>query len=270
MNKFVNKIKYYEKIKLNSKLSDKEKKNIRFPLSGIFEVSLKDINFDALTVRSDDSSIVDRYFNENFYDFSLEKWFDWSKDPGLFIDVGSPTGFYSLVSLKSSPRNLVIAVEALPINYYRILTNFRLNKIDFSRVKIFNLVITDEDKIVRFESHEELSYTSKGGRISNNGFSINAIRLDSLEITDLSLKVRGIKIDTEGEDLKVIQGGINLITKFKPKIIIEARKENAKEINDFFLDLGYRKIYDAEKSFSPGQEITFQSNEISKDIFFEY
>ena len=109
-----------------------------------------------------------------------------------------------------------------------------------------------------------------GGRISNNGFSINAIRLDSLEITDLSLKVRGIKIDTEGEDLKVIQGGINLITKFKPKIIIEARKENAKEINDFFLDLGYRKIYDAEKSFSPGQEITFQSNEISKDIFFEY
>ncbi len=268
MNKFVNRNKRYEK--LSSNLNDEDLKNFKYPISGIFEVSLKDINFDALTVRSDDSSIVDRYFNENFYDFSLEKWCDWSKEPGLFIDIGSHTGFYSLVSLKSSPMNLVIAVEPLPINYYRILTNFRLNKIDFSRVKIYNLAITDEDKIVKFENHEEFSYTSKGGRISNNGFPINAIKLDSLEIKDPSLKIRGIKIDTEGEDLKVIQGGINSIKKYKPNIIIETRKENVKEIKNFFLDLGYSKIYDEEKSFSPGQEITFQSNETSKDIFFEY
>ena len=51
--------------------------------------------------------------------------------------------------------------------------------------------------------------------------------------------MRGIKIDTEGEDLNVLLGAENIIKKFKPKIIIEVRNENKLKIQEFLHKYNY-------------------------------
>lgn len=60
---FVDKVKKSEIKNSNSK---------KFPLSGIFNVQILDVNFDILTIESDDNSITDRYWNKNYRDITLK------------------------------------------------------------------------------------------------------------------------------------------------------------------------------------------------------
>ncbi len=261
MNKFVDRVKKFEDEITNSE---------KFPLSGIFNVIIKDINFDVLTIASDDTSVTDRYWNKTYPDFTIEKWCDWSKEPGIFIDIGAHTGFYSLVSLKCSKKNYVIAAEPLPINFYRIISNLRLNNYDNSRASLLNMAISDKNGKVKFSTNTQWSYLSKGGRISENGQTINVIKLDSIKINIPNYKVNAIKIDTEGEDLKVLNGGINLIKTNKPKIIIETRVHNFEQIFKFLTGLGYDVVYTSTNNLiTSHKQIEFEHNEVTKDIFFE-
>ena len=62
---FIDKVRELEKKYPNSK---------KYPLSGIFNIKISDINFDMLTIESDDSSVVDRYWNTSFEDTTLKKF----------------------------------------------------------------------------------------------------------------------------------------------------------------------------------------------------
>lgn len=246
-------------------------KNSKGQISGIFNVIIKDINFDVLTIAYDDTSVVDRYLNKDYQDFTIEKWCDWSKESGIFIDIGAHTGFYSLVSLKCSEKNYVISIEPLPINFYRIISNFRLNNYDTTRATLLNMAITNKNEIVNFNTNTDWSYLSKGGKIGNSGQKIKAIKLDSIKIDIPNYKVNAIKIDTEGEDLKVLQGGIDLIKKNKPKIIIETRLNNVEQIYNFLSQLGYDIVYTStKKDITSHKQIDFGKNEKVKDLFFEF
>ena len=52
--------------------------------------------------------------------------------------------------------------------------------------------------------------------------------------------MNGIKIDTEGEDYKVLIGCEKLINLYKPKIIIEVREDNKLEIKLFLKKYKYK------------------------------
>lgn len=52
-----------------------------------------------------------------------------------------------------------------------------------------------------------------------------------------------IKIDVEGMEPQVLKGAINIITEYKPHIIVEApTKKELNEINDFLNPLAYKKL----------------------------
>lgn len=231
----------------------------------------QDVKFDVITINSDDTSVADRFWNSYHKDFTLEKWTDWSNEKGIYIDVGAHTGIYTLSALKANNENHLISFEPFPLNYHRIITNLRLNNFDNKNATLFNFAISNENKIIKFHVNTPWSYLSKGGKIGDKGFDTKAIKLDSLKISKPDLQIKAIKIDTEGEDLKVLQGARNLISNYKPKIIIETRKNNIEEIINFLRNLGYENIYDAESLRSQDKNlINFKDNQSSKDIFFEY
>ena len=49
------------------------KPNKKIPVSGIFRVKTKNTSFDMLVVNSDDTSISDRFWNENYFCFLAHK-----------------------------------------------------------------------------------------------------------------------------------------------------------------------------------------------------
>ena len=79
----------------------------------------------------------------------------------------------------------------------------------------------------------------KSGKIANSAETINTMKIDDMNFDKINKKVRGLKIDTEGEDLKVLIGSQKTIQKFKPKIIIEVRNENKAKIQEILHKQNY-------------------------------
>lgn len=243
----------------------------KIPISGIYRITVNNIFFDMLTVNSDDTSVTDRFWNDNYQDYTLEKWVAWTKEEGIHIDIGAHTGMYTIAAFAANPNNQLIAIEPFDLNFHRIITNLRLNNLSQKKISLFNYAVSDVNKKVKFQINSPFSYLSKGGKIMNSGKDINAITLDSLVISNKKSKVKSIKIDTEGEDLNVLKGSINLIKKFMPKIIVETRRENIQQIIEFLLSCGYKNIYDEkENTIIKSNLIEFDNKQISKDIFCDH
>lgn len=263
---FINKNKEAESIKY--KLNDNLEKNI--PVSGIFKLNTNTISFDMLVINSDDTSISRRFWDDKYADYSLNKWCEWSKDEGIYIDVGAHTGLYTVAALVSNDKNHLISLEPFPLNFYRIITNMRLNNFSNKNATLFNVAVSDNNKLVNFDVRTNWSYLSKGGKINNEGVSMRAINLDSLTFSNNNHDIKAIKIDTEGEDLKVVYGAEKTIKKHMPKIIIECRKDNIIEIVNFLSGIGYMNIYDKNGNTIENKKLVkFQNDDHVKDLFFE-
>lgn len=225
----------------NSKFIKRSKQK---PITNFIDINLKSVSFKMLTVKSDDTTVHDFFYND-YINYSLDLWTKWCKEGGVFIDVGAHTGIFSLACLYSNYSNKLVAIEPSPINFYRILTNLRLNDPGLlNRSSLFNNAASNETKNIKFDFRtDDYSYLSKGGKINEKGIDLKAIKLDDLNFSDANTKIKAIKIDTEGEDLYVLAGSVMLLEKHRPNIIIETRKSNLKEIKNLLIKMGYTKIY---------------------------
>tara|TARA_B100001057_G_scaffold489271_1_gene575232 strand:+ start:2967 stop:3767 length:801 start_codon:yes stop_codon:yes gene_type:complete len=231
-----------EKFKIDNEI-DYNKLNMEdfntFPLlSGVYKFSSGNFVFDLLCVRNDDTSVVEHFWKNEKNNLDLNLWGDITKEKGLYIDVGSHTGLYTIIGLKSNVNNFVISIEPSYLNLGRMMSNLRLNNLVRNHFKIL-AAASDTSGVKNFKFHPDLSYMSKGGRIAEDGERIHVLKLDDITIND-ERKIRGIKIDTEGEDYKVLLGAKNIIENNLPEIIIEVREENKLLIREFLIKFGYK------------------------------
>ena len=119
-----------------------------------------------------------------------------------------------------------------------MISNLRLNNL-FKNHSQFLGAASNYSGQGLFMSHIDKTFMSKGGKIASSGEKINIIKLDDISITG-NKSIKGIKIDTEGEDYKVLLGAENTIKNFKPDIIIETREANKIEIFEFLSKFNYK------------------------------
>jgi len=224
---------------LDYKKMDLNELNKLPPYLGIIDFKITKTSFKMLNIFNDDASIVKYFWHGSFDLKSLDLWHEISKEEGIYIDVGAHTGLYTMTSLKSNKLNNVVSIEPYYLNMARLITNLRLNGIKEKTVQTLLLAASNLDSIQKFNLKTSQSYLSKGGKIDKEGEPIKTIKLDSIDFNKTEKKINGLKIDTEGEDLKVLQGSFKLIEKFKPKIIIEVRNNNKSDIKKFFEKLDY-------------------------------
>lgn len=219
------------------KLSIKDFNN--FPaLSGIYNFSAGKHKFDLICIKNDDTSVVSYFWKGHFDKAGLSLWSKITESEGIFIDVGSHTGLYTMVGLLSNPKNFLISIEPSYINLGRMISNLRLNNL-FKNNSQFLGAASDYSGEGLFMTHHDKTFMSKGGRISTSGEKINIIRLDDISISG-NKEISGIKIDTEGEDYKVLLGSENIIKTFKPHIIIEVRETNKIDVFKFLSRFNYK------------------------------
>lgn len=147
-------------------------------------------------------------------------------DGGDLIDVGAYNGFYSfLLSPKAKKgdsfiscepdneaqvvllNNLSILKKIFNFNCYSLITKPISNgrEVAISHDMFGHPCYTDTNNISDFERKKE---------------STKSTSIDNLVMT-LSLKPSFIKIDTEGSEFEVLEGMIETIKNFKPKIMLE-------------------------------------------------
>jgi FkbM family methyltransferase len=184
------------------------------------------------------------------------------------MDVGANVGDVAVAGLNSCPNSKLIAFEPVGDTFLKLKN--RLD--DFSdRVFLFNCALSDKN------DEGEINITTEHGAnsIESQAFfhkkfnphvqeikreKISLRKLDDL-IEDLpSRKIDVLKIDVEGHELKVINGGVNFISNYVDVIIIEISLmrddswENQALFNIFekLNAMGFRliNIYDLHRSSS--------------------
>ena len=221
-----------------------------FPeLTGIYQFSVGKLRFDLICIKNDDTSVVSYFWKGHHDKAGLELWSKITKnDEAVFIDVGSHTGLYTIVGLLSNKNNFLISIEPSLINLGRMKSNLRLNNL-FQNNSQFLGAASDYSGQGFFMGHHDKTFMSKGGRLSASGERINIIRLDDISITG-NKKIKGIKIDTEGEDYKVLLGAKNIIKNHTPDIIIETREANKIDIFKFLSEFNYKFSLISDKIIS--------------------
>jgi FkbM family methyltransferase len=163
------------------------------------------------------------------------------KNSDVIIDVGAHIGKYALFLAKKRPKCLVIAIEPGRRQFLALIDGIKRNKLN--NVVPLNIAAWDKSEKLklRIYSYSDTSSVFNGlgkGSIINIEV-IEAKPLDDV-VNELDLKrVDWVKIDVEGAELHVLRGFRNGITRFKPRIVIEIKKFNRREVFKFFEEVDY-------------------------------
>ena len=183
------------------------------------------------------------------------EWIDSFKPGESFLDVGANVGLYSLYAARKGHK--VSAIEPLSENFFILQRNININKLD--NIVAYCLCLYNQNKIetlkvrnVEFGQAQNSFDENIGAFDETYDFSyqqgVLGVTLDYL--VEQTFIPNHIKIDVDGHELKVLQGGEKSLLNQKVKsILIEMNEESDKyqPICDFIEQRGF---FIASKSHS--------------------
>ncbi len=170
------------------------------------------------------------------------------KPGSAFLDIGANIGLMSSIASKIvGAEGKVLSVEANPKTIEILQHNLALNHAE--NVSIFPFALGSEKGNATL--YENWNVNRGGASLlsqdQQEGIDVPVEKLDDIFEND---KIDLIKIDVEGFELEVLKGGIELLKKQLPVLIIEVseQRENEagvspEEIADFVRSLGNYKLY---------------------------
>ena len=165
---------------------------------------------------------------------------------GIFIDVGANIGNHTIALQKYFTQCL--AFEPDPDNFSLL----KINAEKFDNISCLPLALSCKKGQVRFLRDYENTGRSKIVNYKNdNTIAVDITTLDDLEITGPVLLV---KIDVEGHEFEVLQGGTKLFQEHSPIVALELLKSAANDgyspCLSFLENLGYSSFLSVSKYFS--------------------
>ncbi|MEZ6079950.1 MAG: FkbM family methyltransferase [Pirellulaceae bacterium] len=141
----------------------------------------------------------------------------------VFFDVGANAGSFSFAASKRvGPQGRVLAFEPGPTCYELLCENVRLN--NALNVQVFNQALSNEPGEARLYKHDgkENSF-GLGESAEEEEVPSIPVRLTTLAIICEQEKIARLdmlKLDVEGAQQLVLEGGFELIKKHKPSLMI--------------------------------------------------
>jgi FkbM family methyltransferase len=190
---------------------------------------------------------------ENIWDRKLIEFANSLLNEGdTFFDIGSNTGSFSFLNHNKNlkihcfePYSVVFDLLQETVDLNEFKGTHTLNQFGMSSHKS-----QVELKIPKYDGTGGSTISERPLRFDEyitENINLNTID-DYVRENDIE-KVDLIKIDTEGHELFVLQGGIETLKKFKPKVIMEHHPFNMKQTNTnpediikLLKDIGYQNI----------------------------
>jgi len=168
------------------------------------------------------------------------------KEGGMLIDAGTNYGYYTLLWTAARPDNRVIAFEASPRNFPKLLANLELNGVA-ERVTVVNKAVGDVPGMVHFK----MSDPGQSGWVKVTDDEAEAdwsVPLTTLAGELPDQEYTALKIDCEGYDHKVVLGVMPLLKARKIRHVffeenpgcLEKFGVGAGEIGGLLESLGYK------------------------------
>ena len=200
------------------------------------------------------------FFGMNFEDeYFISSYL---KKGEIIIDVGAHLG-ESIIGFRRFNKFIKIySFEPNPTIFKKLSKKFNKKR----NVFLYNELIMSENKLNKFyvpviknismpymgsfnkqyiiQRFEHFFFFSTKNKLKWEEYEIGAKKLD-----EYNLEPKILKIDTEGSELKVLQGSEKMIDKHNPLIIVEFNHNNYKKIYEFLIKKGYGLFKFVNKSF---------------------
>jgi FkbM family methyltransferase len=164
----------------------------------------------------------------------------------IFVDVGANVGYFSLLAANFINKDCVVAIEAHPLIFGKLLDNFALN--DCNQIVSFQRTVSCKSglsNIYHGGLENEGASTIVADKFQGKPLEVLSDTLDALlQKTEIE-RIKLIKVDVEGAEYGVIKGAAQTLLRLPDdaEVIIEITpsesNDNAAFIFDVFLRAGY-------------------------------
>ena len=216
--------------------------------------SMRKLSFEGINMKLDISDAVEHFTYYSFDEPALQALYKFVTPGMTIIDIGANIGATTLnMAKRVGVSGKVFSFEPSPYNYQKALENIRLN--NFLNIKLINQGLGNKKATACLYN---VNLNNRGmQRLLDNDSDINAydkteVTIDTLDRSMQLFEIPSpslIKIDVEGYELKVLQGGLETLKKNKPALFIELDDNNlkeqgsdAKELVEFLLELQYNVV----------------------------
>jgi FkbM family methyltransferase len=164
----------------------------------------------------------------------------------ISIDVGANIGYTTaLMAKKQGPNGKVFSFEPSKEIFDDLLNNIELfgESINTKSIVLYNLGLSDSKKTMFFKLD---SFNRGASKISSEKTEliINLERLDDIDEINIFPLIKLLKIDVEGHELGVLQGGEKLLKSKKIEhIIFEDHALYPSDVSTYLESLGYEIFY---------------------------
>jgi FkbM family methyltransferase len=137
----------------------------------------------------------------------------------VVFDLGANVGYFTLVAAQLvRPSGRVVAVEPLPSNVAALRRNVELNKLE--NVTVVEAAVSNSEgtaSLALGDSDQSSSLILQRGATS---IEVPTVTIDGL-VRSLDVEPSLIKMDVEGAELGVIEGGANTLSTARPTVLCE-------------------------------------------------
>ncbi len=160
----------------------------------------------------------------------------------LFVDIGANVGAYTILASSEINAN-TIAIEPIPSTFKNLIDNILINQIQ-EKVKALNIGLGRENGKLKFtKSFDTINHVASENE--NDTIEVEIKTLDTILLTE-PIPIL-IKIDVEGFETEVLNGGDNTLSNKSLKaIIIELNGSgqrygyDEKQIHNKLIEYGFK------------------------------
>jgi len=168
----------------------------------------------------------------------------------VIVDIGANTGNHLVYFAKIMQAAKVIPIEFHPDIIAGLKRHISINQVSNVDLSKLGYAIGKNHGTSFIKEHpaKDLCLTEIGDNIIN-GKEVVVVTLDEL----IQEKIDFIKVDVQGTEIEALAGGKNLISTYKPDMLVEVAKNNIKNFRKFLEAVRYQTI----KSFDRGRYVNF-------------
>lgn len=167
----------------------------------------------------------------------------------LFLDIGAHVGRWTLRNSRTHQQ--VVAFEPHPKNYKLLLENVAENKV--RNVQAHNVALSDNDGHAPLKEYgrgtgaSSLLFDHPKEWWSGNPFAwgreAGGIMVQTRTLDSYQLQPSFVKIDTEGWEIPVLEGGAETLYRYHPRVLVEVHLEyDMERIPRFLKKIGYGSV----------------------------
>ncbi|MDO8573473.1 MAG: FkbM family methyltransferase [Candidatus Daviesbacteria bacterium] len=158
------------------------------------------------------------------------------KSNSIFIDVGANIGVYTILAAAKIKKGKIYSFEPIPSVLNILYQNIRINNAN-DRVKVIEKVVSDKNGNEKFVIQDISEYSHISSNQTSKSVLMPSVKLDDFCDKEKISFIDVVKIDVEGEELKVLRGLENYLKSGKVGVLII--EFNSNQVIDYLKKFKY-------------------------------